>query len=162
MFVIPDANMAGIITAIQLQMGTAITGAVKIHLYTSNLSPTKANVLADFTAVELTNVQVPGYAPAAANWFAGVPFRRNDGQWEAPDSVADPSFVATGPPPAPQVVYGWFATDSTNAILLGSGLFAVPFTFTLTGDGFDLPGNPLWTQQDALTATLTLPDLEPA
>jgi hypothetical protein len=159
MFVIPDANMAGILTAIELAMGTAVTGLVHVHLYTNNLVPTKANVLADFT--ELTNIEVPGYAAKSANWWAGVPFRRNDGQWEDPSSLADPSFIATGPPPAPQIVYGIYLTDSTDAILLGSGAFVAPFTFSLTGDGFTLPGNPLLTQLDALTLTLTLPDLEP-
>lgn len=159
MYVIPDANMAGVITAILAQLGTTGTGAVKIHLYTNNLSPTKANVLGDFT--ELTTMEVPGYAAASANWFAGVPFRQPTGGWEGPDSLADPSFVATGAPPSPQIVYGWFATDSSNAILLGSGQFTNPFTFSLSGDGFALPGNPVLTQTDNTTLTLTLPDLEP-
>lgn len=160
MYVIPDGNMGAVITAIMAQLGTAATGLVKLHLYTNNLSPTKNNVLADFT--ELTALEVPGYAAQSANWFAGVPFRQPTGGWQDPNSLPEPSFVATGNPPAPQIVYGWFATDSTNAILLGSGIFASPFTFSTTGDGFTLPGDPVLTQTDAQTLALALPDLEPA
>jgi len=160
MYIIPDLNMAGILTALELQLGTAATGLVHIHLFANAFTPTNANILADFT--ELTNVEVPGYAAKNANWYAGVPFRQNGGAWEGPDSLADPAFVATGPPPAPVVVYGFFATDSTDAILLGSGNFTVPFTFTATGDGFDLPGNPVLVQLDGLTLTITFQDLQPS
>jgi hypothetical protein len=160
MYVVPDPLMANIITAIQLQLGTAVTGLVHLHLYVNNLTPNKTNVLADFT--ELTNVEVPGYAAKSANWFAGVPFRRQDGAWEDPSSLVDPSFVATGPPPSPQVVYGFFATDSTDAILLGSGKFAVPFTFVSTGDGFVLDADPALLQDTTGTLKLIFQDLEPA
>lgn len=159
MYIVPDAIMSALLTAIELQLGTAITGLVHVHLYTNNLTPTKNNILADYT--ELTNIEVPGYAAKSANWFAGVPFRRLDGSWEDPSSLVDPSFVATGPPPAPQVVYGFFITDSTDAILLGSGLFATPFTFVSTGDGFTLPGNPSLIQSDGNTLILSLQDLQP-
>lgn len=159
MYIIPDGNMAGIITAMMAQLGTALTGVLKVHLYTNNLSPTKTTVLADFS--EATNVEIPGYTAASVNWFAGAPFRRPDGGWEDPDSVPDPSFVATGPPPSPQVVYGFFCTDSTNLILLGSGIFAAPFTFSLSGDGFTLEGNPVLAQTDDSTLALVMPDWNP-
>jgi hypothetical protein len=160
MFIVPDVLMSPIMTALQLQLGTAVTGLVHIHLFTNNITPTKNNVLTDF--VELTNVEVPGYAPASANWFAGVPHRLNSGAWECPSSLADPNFVCTTtPPPAPQIVYGWFATDSTDAILKGSGLFAAPYTFTQIGDGFTLPGNPELVQSSGGVLTLNMQDLEP-
>lgn len=159
MNVIPDVMLPDILTAILLTEGTAVTGDVNVHLYTNNLVPTKASILADFT--ELTNVQVPGYATQLANWFAGTPFRRNDGAWESPNSEPDPSFIGTTVPPAPQVVYGYFLTDSTNAILLGAGLFSAPFTYVEAGDGFTLHGNPSLAQEDDLTLTLTLVDLQP-
>ena len=159
MLVVPDVNMSGVLTAILAQMGTVGTGLVHVHLYTNNLIPTKTNVLGDFT--ELTNVEVPGYAAQSANWFAGVPVRQPTGGWEGPDSLADPTFIATGAPPAPIAVVGYFLTDSTDAILLGSGAFASPFTFQSTGDGFVLPGNPVLTQDSPGTLSLALQDLEP-
>jgi hypothetical protein len=160
MMVVPDVLMSGLITAIEGVLGTAATGLVNVHLYTNVLTPTKNNVLGDFT--ELTNVEVPGYATKSANWFAGVPFRRQDGAWESPSSLVDPDFVATGPPPGPISVYGFFATDSTNAILLGSGAFTVPFTFVQTGDGLTLSGNPALLQQTGLQIQLQLQDLQPS
>lgn len=160
MFIVPDVLMGSILTAIEAALGTTITGVVHLHLFTNNFTPNKTNILADFT--ELTSVQVPGYVVPSANWFAGVPHRIASGAWEGPNSLADPNFVCTGaPPPSPQVVYGWYATDSTNAILLGSGTFAAPFTFSAIGDGFTMPGNPLLSQSDISTLQLSLQDLEP-
>jgi hypothetical protein len=160
MFVLPDVTMGQLLTAIQAILGTVSTGLVHIHLFVNNLTPTKNNVLGDFT--ELTSAEVPGYAAASANWYAGVPRRLNTGAWEDPSSLADPSFICAGSAPgSPTTVYGWFATDSTNAILLGSGRFAVPFTFTLLGDGFSLPGSPQLLQASGGVVTWTGPDLEP-
>lgn len=160
MFIVPDVSMSGLLTALLAQLGTVATGLIHVHLYTNSLSPSKTNVLGDFT--ELTNVEVPGYGPSPANWFAGSPVRQPTGGWEGPDSLADPSFLATGTVPSPIAVVGFFLTDSTNAILLGSGVFGTPFTFQSAGDGFVLPGNPVLTQTDPNTLTVTLPDLEPA
>jgi hypothetical protein len=159
MNVIPDANVGTLLTAMLLKLGTAVTGLTHLHLYTNDLTPTKTSVLGDFT--ELTNVEVPGYATGSVNWFAGVPFRRQDGVWESPSSLADPHFTATGTVPAPIVVYGFFATDSTDAILLGAGRFTSPFTFMAVGDGFVLPGNPSLNQADDLTLLFTFADLQP-
>jgi hypothetical protein len=159
MDIIPDANMGALLTAILAELGTVATGVVDVHLFTNDLTPTKDNVLGDFT--ELTNVIVPGYAKSTANWFAGVPFRRPDGGWESPSSLADPHFHSTGTIPVPTVVYGFFLTDSTDAILLGSGRFDVPFTFFSNGDGFALPGNPVLTQTDGDTLTFNPANMQP-
>lgn len=159
MFIVPDPLVGGLLTSIMSALGTITTGLVHCHLYSNDLSPTKDNVLADFT--EMTSTQVPGYAVKSINWFAGVPFRRQDGAWEDPSSLVNPSFVATSAPPAPVVAYGIFLTDSTDAILLGSGRFATLFTFQAIGDGFSLPGNPSLLQSDGNTLTVTLADLEP-
>jgi hypothetical protein len=161
MLTIPDVMMGPILTAIESSLGTVATGLVHVHLYTNNLTPTKSNVLADFT--ELTNVEVPGYVKKNANWFAGVPFRRQDGAWEDPSSLVDPDFVCSGSaPPSPQIVYGFFLTDSTDAILLGSGAFDVPFTFVQLGDGFTLSGNPALLQDTGNSLQLQLQDLQPS
>lgn len=159
MDVVPDTNMGALLTALLLKLGTAVTGVVDVHLYTNNLTPTRNSVLGDFT--ELTTVQVPGYAKGVVNWFAGVPFRRQDGAWESPSSLVDPRFAATGAVPAPVLVYGFFLTDSTDAILLGSGRFAVGFTFMKVGDGFTLSSNPTLQQPDDTTLVFTFADLEP-
>ncbi len=160
MYVLPDSLIGAILTAILKTLGTTSTGLVNIHLFTNNFTPGKNTVLSDFT--ELTTGEVPGYAVAMANWFAGVPHRLNSGSWESPDSLADPSFACTGSaPPSPQAVYGWYATDTTDAILLGSGTFSTPYTFAQIGDGFTLPGNPTASQTDGQTVAAVFPDLEP-
>jgi len=107
-------------------------GAI-VSLYTNNLTPTRANVLADFT--EATSVEVPGYAPVAIAWN-GAPVRNQDGSWT--DEAAQAVFAATGLPPSAQIIYGWFLQNAGKTALLGSGLFEAPFTFTQSGDGFFL------------------------
>lgn len=159
MDVIPDSTMSALLTAILLKMGTAVTGLLHLHLFTNDFTPDKDSVLGDFT--ELTNVEVPGYVEADVNWFAGVPFRRSDGSWESPNSEPDASFIATSAPPAPIVVYGYFLTDSTNAILKGSGRFTSPYTFELIGDGFTMHGNPNLIQPNGSQLVLNLADLQP-
>lgn len=78
----------------------------------------------------------PGYLALAGAW-AGAPVRKQDGSWED-GGVGPLQFKATAPPPAPQIVYGWYAANAAGTVLIGSGKFATPFTFTLNGDGFDL------------------------
>jgi hypothetical protein len=133
MYQLPDVLQPELILAPEGDVNLFPAGWV-VRLFTNNLTPNKANVVTDFT--ELTNVQVPGYLPVAGAW-KGTPIRKPDGSWE--DQGAAPlEFKATGLPPAPQTVYGWFATNAAGTVLLGSGVFAAPFVFTLLGDGFTL------------------------
>ncbi|SRR5258707_2498590 len=133
MYQLPDVLIKELILAAETDVNIFPAGWL-VKLYVNNLTPTKNNVVADFT--ELTNVEVPGYAAVAGAWN-GAPVRKQDGSWE--DQGAAPiQFAATGPPPAPQIVYGWFATNAAGTVLIGSGKFAAAFTFTATGDGFDL------------------------
>lgn len=133
MYQLPDHLQMEIIVAVEADVLLFPPGWV-VRLFTNNLTPTKANVAADFT--ELTALAVPGYVPVAGVWN-GLPIRKQDGSWE--DNGAAPlQYAATAPPPAPQITYGWFATNAAGTVLIGSGKFATPFTFTLNGDGFDL------------------------
>lgn len=133
MYQLPDVLIKELIVASEAD-ATLFPAGWLVRLYSNNLVPSKSNVIGDFT--ELTNVQVPGYAPVAGAW-AGLPIRKNDGSWE--DQGAAPlHFGATGPPPVPQVAFGWFATNAAGTVLIGSGRFTNPFTFTSTGDGFNL------------------------
>lgn len=133
MYIFPDSLVSELILSPEGDANLYPAGAL-VRLYTNNLVPTKNSVLADFT--ELTAVEVPGYAPVAQAW-AGVPVRKQDGSWE--DQGAAPlQYKATSSPPAPQIVYGWYMTDAANTVLLASGAFDTPFTFTQNGDGFAL------------------------
>lgn len=133
MYQLPDILIEELILACEADVSLFPAGWL-VKLYTNNLTPTKSNVVGDFT--QLTNVEVPGYAPVAGSWM-GAPVRKQDGSWEDQGSAPLP-FKATGAPPSPQIVYGWYATDAAGTTLIGSGLFAVPFTFVLNGDGFVL------------------------
>lgn len=133
MYQLPDPLMKEIILAIELD-AVMFPGGWLVRLYTNDLTPSKTNVVADFT--ELTNVQVPGYAPVAGAW-QGLPVRKPTGEWED-GGVGPLNYAASANPAAPIVVHGWFATNAAGTVLIGSGRFASPFTFALAGDGFDL------------------------
>ena len=133
MYVLPDLLIKEIILAIETDTTMFPAGWV-VRLFVNNITPDKNTLLATLT--EVTNVEVPGYAPVAGAW-QGTPIRKATGEWED-GGVGPLHFGATGAPPAPQIVYGWFATDAAKTVLLGSGLFLNPFTFSLSGDGFNL------------------------
>lgn len=132
MFVLPDANLAEVILALELDVNLFPAGFV-MRLYTNDLTPTPANVVGDFT--QLTNALVPGYAAVAITWD-GTPQRDQLGVWN--DYGNDALFAASAAPGAPQIVYGWYMTDAANTTLLASGRLAVPFTYTAAGDGLRL------------------------
>lgn len=131
MYQLPDLLQKEIIVALEADTTLFPVGWL-VKLFTNNITPTKLSLVGDFT--EATNVEVPGYAPVAGAW-SGAPIRKVDGSWEDQGS-APLAFAASGPPPSPQVVYGWFATNAAGTSLIGSGVFDTPFTFTTTGDGF--------------------------
>lgn len=136
MWIQPDNAAVKAIKAYLLDLEgdtTVFPAGAIISLYTNNLTPTRNNVIADFT--ELTSVEVPGYAPVAIAWN-GTPIRNQDASWT--DEAAQAIFAASGSPPSPQIVYGWFLQNAGKTALLGSGIFASPFTYTQSGDGFFL------------------------
>lgn len=153
MYVLPDLSVREIILALEGDLTIFPAGAV-LRLYVNNLTPTKTTVAADLT--QLTNVEVPGYAAVPLAWN-GTPARKQDGSWEDLGALA--SFVATGAPPAPQIVYGWYLTNALGTVLYGAGIFDVPFTFTQNGDGFILEPKINAVEATGTTYTLTL-DME--
>lgn len=154
MYVLPDSLVQELILGAELDTNLFPAGWV-VRLFTTDMLPTRTSVIGDFT--ELTNVEVPGYAAVAGAWN-GTPIRKPTGVWEDQGS-APLHYAASGPPPAPIVVYGWYATDAAKTTLIGSGRFEAPFTFGSTGDGFDLEQIFQAQQSTGTDYTLTL-DME--
>jgi len=48
-------------------------------------------------------------------------------------------WVTTGITDLPQTIFGWYATDNTDAVLYGSGLLAIPVVLNAIGQGIDIP-----------------------
>jgi hypothetical protein len=154
MWVIPDLEVQEMILALETDLNIFPAAGV-VRLYTNDFTPTKSNVVGDFT--QLTNVEVPGYVAVALAW-GGTPVRKQDGSWEDLGALINYS-AAGGPPPAPIVVYGWYLTDAGNTAVFGSGRFASPFTFSADGDGFNLEPTFNALQQSGMEYLLTL-DME--
>lgn len=135
MYIYPDLSLQEIILSLEVDV-TLFPAGMTLHLFTNDLTPTRTTVKADLT--ELTNVEVPGYAAATPAWN-GAPLRRQDGSWE--DWTDQNAFVAAGgPPPAPQIVYGWYLANAAGTVVAASGRFDAPFTFVADGDGLSLKG----------------------
>lgn len=157
--ILPDLISRQVLEAAYLVIQSGIDGA-QIALFTNNIVPTASSPLSAFT--ELTTGQVPGYERGSWINTAGDELRRQDGQWEGDwSSESSIAYLAGGTVPSPVTVYGWFALDSsTGLILLGSGTFNAPFTFSELGDGFQM-ASPIIFGQGGVYSIFTLPDFEP-
>lgn len=97
-------------------VGEVLAG-VKIHLYQNNLVPIATTPLASFTEATFT-----GYvAQAAGTW--GMPYIGADSlphvtapglQWQPTDAVT------------PNIIYGWYATNTAGTVLLFAAAFPAP------------------------------------
>jgi len=133
MYIYPDLSLQEIIIALE---GDTILfpAGMTLRLFTDDITPDRNTLIGDIT--ELTNVEVPGYAPTTPAWN-GTPFRKSDGSWE--DWTDQNAFIASGgPPPAPITVFGWFLANAGGTVLAASGRFSSPFTFSDDGDGFSI------------------------
>lgn len=149
MYVWPDLSLEEIILALEADT-TLYPAGMTLRLFTNDFTPTRDSVVGDFT--ELTNVEVPGYAPTTPAW-QGSPVRKQDGSWE--DWTDQNQFLAAGgPPPAPITVFGWFLADAGGTLVAASGRFAAPFTFADDGDGFSLKARLNVNQVDGTTTEL--------
>ncbi len=120
-------NLLAVITDRWLPFGT-----LKVHLFTNNIVPTPANVLADF--VEPTGVNLPGYAPIPIAQV-GTPFIDLAGH--AVQFWTDAVFQPSASPPAPLTIYGYFVVDHNGAgptVLLWSVRFDNPVIVALDSD----------------------------
>jgi hypothetical protein len=146
MYVLPDLSLSEIILALE---GDAVLfpAGMTLRLFTTDITPTRVTVAGDLA--ELTNVEVPGYAPTTPAW-AGTPFRNQDGAWE--DWTDQNFFIAAGgPPPVATVVYGWMLMNAGGTVLAGAGRFSDPFTFVADGDGMSLKAHLTVNQVDGTT-----------
>lgn len=133
MFVLPDLAQQEVILAIEGDVAIFPAGFT-LRLFTNNATPDKTTVVGDLT--QLTNAEVPGYVNISPTWN-GTPIRKPDGSWEDLGSIS--TFIAAGgPPPAPQVVYGWYLTNAAGTVLVAAGRFSAPFIFVADGDGISL------------------------
>ena len=139
---------------------TGTSNAQKLRLYTNDMVPTPSTILSDF--LELTAVEVPGYA-AQTSAYSSIGWRTNVGDYIALQNAQPTVFLASGNPPVPITVYGWFSTLLFNpAVLSASGRFTTPFVYSSKNDAVILPG--MWAISQigpVAKLVLTPPDFEP-
>jgi hypothetical protein len=94
-----------------------IPGNPKLHLFQNNINPSPASLLADFTEATFD-----GYA-AGSMPLSGGPYRRPDNSFSIASTF---SFNMSGSV-TPNVIYGYYVTDFTNAQLIAATKFSNPW-----------------------------------
>lgn len=103
---------------------TPFVGAV-LHLSTTNFTPGKNTILADFTEATFT-----GYAASSAIVWGASHLDVND---NAVSVGSAKTFLQTGDT-VTNIVFTWFVTTALGAYLMG-GAFDTPLNFAEAGDG---------------------------
>jgi hypothetical protein len=119
---------------LEAMVGKTAAAALKLKLYTNNITPGQTDTVATYT--EMGAVQ--GYAAkslATASWAAGVAGTGTGTSLsnKASISYAQQTFTADGTGGA-QTVYGYFITDNAGATLICAEKFGSPQTYSTSGD----------------------------
>jgi len=126
--IFPDAGLVE-------QLNRVLTGSVKYHLYTANVTPTRSTVLTDLDASEASWT---GYAAVTQTWtdytINGVA-AHNGYALAPPISFANTSGSTQNP-------YGYYVTNTGSTILLACARFDGAPTPILTGTSLLLV--PVW------------------
>jgi hypothetical protein len=131
---------------LQTQIATLIAGdattlgsstAMHVHLAKAAFTPSP-----NLDPATLTEADFAGYA--AIDPTTGTQLIYQDPVTglitvEIKEPVGGWHFQTTGTGQLPQTIYGWYLTDSTDAVLYGSGLLDTPVPLAISGQGFNLP-----------------------
>jgi hypothetical protein len=119
---------------LEAMVGKTAAGALKLKLFTNNVTPADTDTTATYT--EFGAVQ--GYASkalATANWAAAVAGTGTGLATANKASIAYPqqtwTFDGTG---GSVTVYGYYITDNAGTKLIGAEKFAAPQVVTISGD----------------------------
>jgi len=111
--------------------------AMHVHLSKQNFAPLLDTVLADFLEATFTGSAAlnagTGTQPVYYDLLDGVltlQLLEPAGGWH---------WECTVTPASPETIYGYYVTDTADAVLLGCGLLPTPLTVALAGQGLDLP-----------------------
>lgn len=117
--------------AVLLEKGLdGLTATVELHLYKNDVAPTPTSILADFTEADFD-----GYGPETITPVSWPIFLKGISQAVAvgPAIVFSPTGSVT-----PNLVYGYFVTDSTGARLLWGERFEEEQVMNGVTTGFTL------------------------
>lgn len=120
---------------LEAMVGKTAAGALKLKLYTNNITPGDADTVATYT--EMGAVQ--GYTAkslATATWGAASAGTGTGTSLSNKASISYPqqTFTADGTGGA-QNVYGYYITNNAGTVLIGAERFAAaPVSFAVNGD----------------------------
>ncbi len=120
-------------------IGAAVGGTPpKVKLFVNNITPTKGNVVADFTLATFTGSApklyeddsngVPFVDPVSGVLYINSPEPASPG-W---------NFICTTAPASPETIYGFIVTDNAGTVLYGAQRFDSPVIVTSIGDAVDI------------------------
>lgn len=119
-----------------------------VQLYQSDQTPTKLNVIGDFTLANFA-----GYAPAPLD--TGNIYRRLDGQYAF--DINDANFKATGTGNLPQTIYGALLVDVDDGNrVIGAGRLDTAALIAAVDDGLTIDGDASMIQSGGTISQLTV------
>lgn len=119
------------ITILQALIDALTTSEVRVHLYQTDTPPVVSSVLGDFTEADFDS-----YAPI--DLVPNAPAINPEG-WAQAD-LPQAHFESAGAV-TPNVIYGYYLTDNTDALLLKAEQFDAPVTINEVGDYIDIQTN---------------------
>lgn len=114
----------------------AAAAGVKTHLAKNAFTPANNRVIGDFTEANFTGfaAKVSGTGtqqafndPTSGTRVVQILEPAGGWHWQATDGLQ-----------LPQVIYGWYVTDTTSAIVYGCQLLPTPITLTAALDSVDI------------------------
>jgi hypothetical protein len=118
-----------LLAALSARPALALLATPNVHLFVNNLAVAWNTVIGD-----LTEATFAGYAAIALPAFSAPVHLASNGQ----GLVASINFVGGAIVAPGQVAYGYYLTDTTNAILYWLETFAEPVPFASVGDFLNL------------------------
>jgi len=111
--------------------------AMHLHLAAAPFTPSLDLVLGSLTEATFTG----GADKNAGTGAQTVLFDVSTGfeMIQILEPVGGWTWLCTVTPGAPETIYGWYLTDTADAVLLGSGLLPDPVTIEAAGQGLTIP-----------------------
>jgi hypothetical protein len=128
--VVPNVGKSYFMNQIMEAGKQKVDGNATIHLFVSNITPSRTDTLSTYSAHEAS---YGGYAAQTlTTWTDGGIDANNYDTWTGPAIT----FQATSSSGLPQTIYGYYVVAGDGTTLLWAETFAPAITLSNSGDGF--------------------------
>ena len=130
---VPNVGKIYFMNQLNLANKQAVSGNATLHLFVSNITPSRTDVLSTYSAHEAS------YGGYAAQTLAGGADGGIDSNNYDTWNFTTQTFQATSSSGLPQTIYGYYVVAGDATTLLWVCTFAPSITLSNSGDGFTIP-----------------------